>query len=61
MRELTGQAAGAFGYGVGHLQRERAYLAELANRLNEALGKITKSDHVATGILNQATSDSEVL
>lgn len=56
----NGQDAGAFGYGLGHLQRERAYLTELANRLNEALGKITKSDQAATGTLDQATSDSGV-
>ena len=50
-----GQDAGAFGYGLGHLQRERGYLAELVQRLNEALGRITVSDHAATDTVNQAT------
>ena len=50
-----GEDAGAFGYGLGHLKREKGYLAELVQRLNEALGKITVSDHAATDTVNQAT------
>ncbi|MFD2415389.1 hypothetical protein [Amycolatopsis pigmentata] len=53
----NGRDAGAFGYGRGHLERERGYLAELVQRLNEALGNTTASDHAATSTLDHATDN----
>ena len=55
-RQLVGdgQDVGAFGYGLGHLQREKGYLSELVQRLNEALGRATVSDQAATATLDQA-------
>lgn len=50
-----GQEGGAFRYGLGHLKRERGYLAELVKRLNEALGRTVESDDAAATVLDRAT------
>jgi hypothetical protein len=53
----SGQDVGAFGYGLGHLQREQGYLAELVQRLNEALGRTTTSDDKASTTLDHVTDN----
>ncbi|MBB4683725.1 hypothetical protein [Amycolatopsis jiangsuensis] len=52
----SGGQAGAFGYGLGHVQREHDYVGELISRLEKALGITQDSDSNATTDVNKAAN-----
>ncbi|SEP54176.1 hypothetical protein [Amycolatopsis saalfeldensis] len=53
----NGQKAGAFRYGLGHIQREHGYLVELIGRLEDALGLMHEGDEQAGIAVKQSASN----
>ncbi|GAA3574753.1 hypothetical protein GCM10022222_69120 [Amycolatopsis ultiminotia] len=57
----SGGQAGAFGYGLGHIQREHGYISELINRLEDALNITHAGDEDAASAVNGASSADDGL